>query len=718
MVWRALNRLDSMEVNNITSIDDARLLFNLTDLMSRSTETDRGVILDILYDILTRVSASGGGINIRLPVTEDDAYAICLRGKYSIFPNIPHPAVFSVAGHACVSLNEVLSHIMAHGVPVRFIEEGNGKRDSSDIHGSKAASEILYSLKKLNGYRPNLFYGLFMLWSDSFINSWIKQRDNSVWILTATFFDVRDKATSPFHTRILAIGSSKLDHQPVIEHYLAEIETIRRGVTRYCGIRCSFIDTAFDALVYLADRPERCSILKTLLLGSFGKRSLFASGIDVQRLPHCPTCFRTVIERVTQKRSTRLLPCRHCCQWDFECTSRAGSHITPPKSYPDSFHEDSPIIPRERGPGVTSVYGVSQTIEWLTQGIRLAEHNVRIKHWKTKATLMAYLNTFALNENLCNQIWENRNATVPVDNVPKTWGHLGNLDKCVDTVMHHLFHGIVPSVMSALHDFMKEQSMLTTFHDSVNIHLSEISSMRLDWCKIKTLPKKLWLAEDVLGFTRVFPFVYHQFFELRRPNIEKVSEETLLAIKQLANALGSMIGMLMTVDDTQSIELIDAHVSIFLSCCDRFVKSYYDPGVEPFWAKTGNFPSLKNLPRQIQYFGPLRWYWEGTRERYIQQVKQVLVSMRKTTSYFEKKLIYLHTANTSMWIKESIEVRKRADYYGGYHRYQGREEVMKTFTSGKVLSGVMIKRVRGVVLISIGRKRGGVIGLYQSPMHL
>ena len=34
----------------------------------------------------------------------------------------------------------------------------------------------------------------------------------------------------------------------------------------------------------------------------------------------------------------------------------------------------------------------------------------------------------------------------------------------------------------------------------------------------------------------------------------------------------------------------------------------------------------------------MRWYWEGTRERYIQTVETVLVSMRKTTSYFVRKM--------------------------------------------------------------------------------
>ena len=54
----------------------------------------------------------------------------------------------------------------------------------------------------------------------------------------------------------------------------------------------------------------------------------------------------------------------------------------------------------------------------------------------------------------------------------------------------------------------------------------------------------------------------------------------------------------------------------------------------PFWAETGNFPTLLNLAYQRKQHGPMRWYWEGTSERYIQQLKKHLVSMRKNDGVF------------------------------------------------------------------------------------
>ena len=36
------------------------------------------------------------------------------------------------------------------------------------------------------------------------------------------------------------------------------------------------------------------------------------------------------------------------------------------------------------------------------------------------------------------------------------------------------------------------------------------------------------------------------------------------------------------------------------------------------------------LAEQKKRHGPIRWYWEGTSERFIQQLKKVLVAMRRT----------------------------------------------------------------------------------------
>ena len=71
--------------------------------------------------------------------------------------------------------------------------------------------------------------------------------------------------------------------------------------------------------------------------------------------------------------------------------------------------------------------------------------------------------------------------------------------------MHLLFHGIVAYIVEQMEDFMKRHGLNKKFEKEVNQHLLELCVLRLDWCKIKTLPKKQWLAENEIRYCRVIP---------------------------------------------------------------------------------------------------------------------------------------------------------------------------------------------------------------------
>ena len=148
----------------------------------------------------------------------------------------------------------------------------------------------------------------------------------------------------------------------------------------------------------------------------------------------------------------------------------------------------------------------------------------------------------------------------------------------------------------------------------------------------------LWLAEYVLGFSRILTFAYGQFF-IGVLLTDKAKSQTvvLTATSQVINSLRVLVSLLMS-PKKQDPRNLDTHIKLFLSCYQRFATSYYDEESIPFWATKGNFASLLNITLQVEYFGPLWWYWEGTQECYIQTVKTVLVSMLKSISYFERKL--------------------------------------------------------------------------------
>ena len=87
-----------------------------------------------------------------------------------------------------------------------------------------------------------------------------------------------------------------------------------------------------------------------------------------------------------------------------------------------------------------------------------------------------------------------------------------NADIFIETPLHLIFHGIFDDVVKAMHKFMSEHDMLREFKNLVNRDLSEISTLRLEWCKTKELPKKLWLGENELAYARIVTYVYAHFF--------------------------------------------------------------------------------------------------------------------------------------------------------------------------------------------------------------
>ena len=86
----------------------------------------------------------------------------------------------------------VMQHMMAHQIPIGFTEEtdvpGNTIRYGK-THGCKAMNELIEKMKILNITFIPTKYGSFILWSDGFVRTLVKQKDNNVWIITMTILD-------------------------------------------------------------------------------------------------------------------------------------------------------------------------------------------------------------------------------------------------------------------------------------------------------------------------------------------------------------------------------------------------------------------------------------------------------------------------------------------------------------------------------------------------
>ena len=79
-------------------------------------------------------------------------------------------------------------------------------REVTGIDGCSTMEELLEKMKRLNPNDKTTHYGYLVLWSDGFLCSYVKQKENSVWILTIAVTDPTGGATPPFHTHCLAFG--------------------------------------------------------------------------------------------------------------------------------------------------------------------------------------------------------------------------------------------------------------------------------------------------------------------------------------------------------------------------------------------------------------------------------------------------------------------------------------------------------------------------------
>ena len=712
IVWRSMFKRRLYDLTKITSIHDSRLMFNMTKHTMTNTRDENETFLEILEDIHDRATGFETGVSI--PFDYDSANEILLEREFGIFGNLPHEEVFEVAGHACVSLIGLFKQMYAHQIPIGFIEQTDidgDTRDRSNTNGSPAMEQLLKYMKEINTENIPCKYGSYLLWSDGFVRTFVKQKENNVWILTITFADPNGSATSKFHTYCLAVGKSSNDHQPVIDHILKETEMITKGIQVFCPKEGKFIRIQMGLLAYIADRPERHAILNQAQGGIFGKRTLWSAVIDHKNLPFCNACFNKEIKSLLDDRfsQSRLTQCGRCCQWDMSSPSRANMKVKPSETkitekYPTTSDSASPTHPLNRCAPTNIMKPVELDFEWMLCALRYAAHNVIHCKWN-KGITQSYLRSCAIPDRVTNKMYDRFNNRDESDNregaavqsndyVPYVWVSIISMSAWIDAGMHHIFHGVVARIMLAMEDVFVAEKKKESFEEMVNPYLLDIQALRLDWVHMKQLPKTQWLAEDELGFSRIMLFVYGQFFlNVKLSASTNTTKGALLSMRQMLISLQVMVALLMSPEDPD-VDLIDRHIKIFLSCCHRFTQLFYDKDEEPFWAKTSNFPSLLNLAAQILKYGPIRWYWEGTRERYIQTVKKVLISMRKTNSYFLRKMVLMQKLTTMAWLKDKLRKshkKKKKEYSRMYFRYESLEEIKEKFKKGDVLSGITTK---------------------------
>ena len=675
------------------------------------------------------------------PSSSKDILRYYLTSVTSIAKNIPIPTVEVNEGHAVISIKEALQHFLSFesNIDGMLIEPISSSYksiiSSSSSITSSMMGNIIRSKVKSNisdsSVTPLIIYCI--IWSDDFEPNNVKQHKKSTWIKTITFAPPQQCQTSPKYTYVIALGAKKRNHDLVNFYFKQELDELKSPTYMYCKATNSNIPIVVETLAISADRPERSAL--NCMLGHNGinsRRWRYSAYIKPDSTKSCSTCFVNRIDGLCGIYGTvpTTNNCRTCCDWNYNHPEMKKSK---PKHYPESQHPNSPTPPIGREvENIENLYPIELTYDIIKAGIRFCFFNCYHDKWN-KISALVYLKSIGVNAkygdeyiyqvaNQCRRI-----ETIDESNIydyieyPVMWKSGITLDQCIDTPMHQIFQGIVKTVMeeTILWLSKKVNSHYKVFGDKVNDTLQHIHDVGVDWCRMEKFTSGRayslggWQAEQFLAFSRCVILIYSCIREIVTDKEIGIDEHECLI-----QALLCFISRVMSEEDLEENELLD-YIKCFLSTCDLFENVAFKlTDVDPFWLKKGNFLSLLNLPSQIKKFGNIRYYWEGSRERSIQQIKPFLINIRSTASYYKTKLAQMYVSQTlkqmcdnTMLSNLSNELCEDKDMeyskYSSFKVYSDKEDFQSGLEDRKIISAIVIGTESGDIMFNICQRKKG-----------
>lgn len=568
LVFRACGK-DREHVHGMVSNLEGEVALLLTMLILDLGKKDnhRLIMYDTKKSDLTGYSDRAAGY-MKFPRSCAEARNLIIDGHHSILKNFPTPKVFVIDNHACVSLKEAFLLAAAHRGDFQFAWDGRTKTANKDgLNGTRATADLLREINeklKKEGYSDKdikeFNIGHLLFWSDSFLVSFVKQKDNSVWLLTVTISAPFGHMNTQKYTYVLAMGRSSEDHSKVVAHFRKEATELMSGFRVYYGHSNEIRNTAVGLLFHLGDRPEKQSIMVTRKEGHFGKFSNWSVCINERYFPACRQCYKNITKQILESTPMPSQKCGRCQCWSIDpkedprwyCSVTGTDYPTTELECPNTK------APEGRKPGVTHIGAVRLTAQFLRLACNYA-YKARFHGVWTVGNMKEYLRTCNINQHcidhISDQVEDDRKnkRESPLDSfLPQIWlGATSYEDpfwfcNFPDLPLHAIAHGMIPDVMDAVHQILAHWKKFTDYVNSTNAIINDIAEMRLDWCKIKSLPKAAWVGENTMAYMRLMSYLYGRYFENKKFGQEK--ERTIQNVMRLVHALQATLSLLMSME--------------------------------------------------------------------------------------------------------------------------------------------------------------------------
>ena len=660
-----------------TQLNNGEALFHIDvcDLLLKLQSSQQKQLLRILNNAKTTSLQSS-----RIPRSLAEVRNFYTDNQKSIIQNMPIPDIFEYDNHVCVTIDDIIKHILLLEIEIPLIKASAHQTitiDNSTILNTNIAKEILKDVSNNQQDNVDPYVIFILLWSDDFEVNHTRKNKSSTWLKTITLVSPNCSATSKNHTHAICLGSKKSNHDTVNAMFNRELQQLNDIVYRYFPQLKQVVPSVVRVVSYLADRPERNAMNDlTSHTAAASKRWMYSSLYDPYKLVSCPQCFQNRIYEMFGHKYNRHIQhkvCHHCCDLEYcEIYQQPIRDFNLPPNHPNNnvYNEISSHDLRTLQIQDCMIYKHSSTgkaipvklsYKILSSSLKYGIYHYIKKTWSKKETIV-YLKMLCVKEarilksmNAANEMHKNTNDITQIIQeleMPPMWGSSMTLDQFVDTPMHQLFEGLVKSSLEILIQFFKFHKKWSKFAKLINEMIEDVASLRLGFCKCEPLTNQDdfkgggWLAETYLGYSRILVIIIGYIDDILPHETVGITE-----LKAFHQCLYSLLSHLMT-KETIDVNIITNQIKLFLSVTHYYEKAIGFPTntsngrLLPVWYSRSNFVSLLNLPEQIAKYGPLRLYWEGHRERYIQVIKPVLANKRTSVSYLKTKLEKVYKLST------------------------------------------------------------------------
>ena len=598
------NRRNREDVLATVGLKEAMLVFLLFKLVMDMTQSQQEDFVRYQKKLLKHleVEKTHNTSSTRIPDNMAELKASVTIGANSILKNFPSPRVFEIGSHACIELKESILLLLGHGGKPKF-GKMDGVRNLEGLNGTKAMDDLIKDVENRmkecgvhEEVRKETKIGHLIFWSDSFLRCFIKQKENSVWILTVTICPPDDKKSSGKYTIILAIGKSSEDHTEVVESFMKQANELMEGFDCYLGSSKTMARVSFGTLLWCADRPEAQSLTHTMKEGTYGKVAGWSVNPSEEFLPACVECYKALIEKMLEGDygTPPDFTCESCCNWSFETnptkTNEDGQvmHLQQmdpgpkkfPKYYPDPS-DNIPPMPKGRGVGQSHYPPVRLSTEWMHQSVASGYFGVRVGKW-SKESAKAFFQSCNIKGSTSDMVIEKAlkdcksNKMDPSSVQPQFLSLIncfGVTGKFPVLPMHGIGHGMIPDVLEIVMMVFAKYKKKQKFYDYANPILNEVEYLRLSFCKVKTLPKAAWVAENSMGFMRLMPYLVGTFLMNNPLGTSDEAKEITLYIKCFVNAFQGYVSILMSETQVDS-NVLDCHIKLFMSSAHYLHKKH------------------------------------------------------------------------------------------------------------------------------------------------